>query len=104
MHQRIAQAVDLGGKRAAQAGCCTAGGGFGTGVDQVGHGFGLRQIHLAVQKRPFAEFAWSCHAQARENFAIRPKRARDLQSAGQQTLQNHRPAVRLEFQHVFAGK
>ena len=104
MHQRIAQAVDLGGKRAAQAGRSAAGGGFGAGVDQIGHGFGLRQIHLAVQKSPLAEFARPGHAQARQNFAIRPTRARDFQRAGQQPLQDHRPAVRLEFQHVFAGK
>ena len=30
--------------------------------------------------------------------------SRDFQATGQQALQNHRPAMSLEFQHVFTGK
>ena len=104
VHQGIAQAVDLGGKRPAQAGCGAAGGRFGAGVDQVGNGLGLRQIHLAVQKCALAEFAGPRHAQAREDFALPTERDRDFQGSGQQTLQNHRPTVGLQLQHVFASK
>ena len=60
--------------------------------DQVGDGLGLGQVEAIVEEGALAEFA-------------RPRRPR-AQRAGacDQLLQHHRAAVRLQFDHVFAGE
>ena len=50
-HDALAQALHLLRERAAQRAAGRARRGFGAGVDQVGHGLGLRQVELAVEKR-----------------------------------------------------
>jgi hypothetical protein len=70
-----------------------AGGGLGAGVDQIGDGFGLREVNLVVQKSAFGELTGGGYAQT--NFFT------SLQAARQQELQYHRPAVGLQFQHIF---
>ena len=65
---------------------------FGARLDEVGDGFGLGQVELVVEKGAFAEFT-------------RPGQARTLfQGAAQQQVEDHRAAMALEFQHVFAGE
>ncbi len=66
---------------------------LGAGVDQIGDRFGLRQIELVVEKRAFGELAGPGDAHVGQR-----------QHALEQQIEDHRPAVALQFQHVFAGK
>ena len=68
---------------------------FGRGLDQIGDRFRLRQIELVVQECPVREFARLRQSQVA--FLAR------FQTARQQHLQYYRPAVPLQFQHIFAG-
>jgi len=43
---------------------------FAHGIDQVGDGLGLRQIHTAVQKRPLRKFAGFGKPQPAVGFAL----------------------------------
>ncbi len=105
VHQRIAQPVDLVGEGTRQRTAGAARGGFGAGVDQVGDRLGLREVDLVVQERALGELAGPRQPQARQ---ARPARgtvrlAGGLQAAGQQQLQHHGAAVRLQLQHVLSG-
>ncbi|NYH17813.1 hypothetical protein GGD41_005041 [Paraburkholderia bryophila] len=70
-------------------------GGFGAGLDQIGDGFGLRQVELVVEESAAREFARLRETQA--------ERAAGLDAALQHELQHDRTAVALQFDHVFAG-
>ena len=61
------------------------------GVDEIGDGFGLRQIDLVVVERALGEFAGPRAACA------------ELEAAFDQRLDDHRPAVTLQLEHVLAG-
>ncbi|MNN51024.1 hypothetical protein D3C81_1656390 [compost metagenome] len=63
-------------------------------VDQVGHGFRLRQVQLVIEKSAAREFARLGQAQA----AVLAR----FEHARQQQLQHDGAAVALQFQHVFA--
>ena len=69
-----------------------AGGARGRRIDQIGDRFGLRQIHLAVEKGAAAEFAGFGQPGA------------EVEAAGEQHLHDDRAAVALQFEDVFAGK
>ena len=94
--QRVAQRVDLARELAGQGPAGAARRGLGARIDQVGDGFGLRQVDLVVEEGALGELARLGHAQAR--------RGARFQAARQQQLQHHRPAVGLQFEHVLAGK
>ena len=64
---------------------------FCRGVDQVRYGLGLRQVHFPVEISAFAKLAGRRHPRTQGETAF------------QQLLQHHRPAVPLKLQHVFAG-
>ena len=96
MDQRIAQRVDLLGECARKRTPRTARRRFGARVDQVCNRLGLRQIDLVVEERALGELARLGQAQLRQRRLCKLHAARDEQ------LQNHRPAVRLQLQHVFA--
>ena len=70
---------------------CRTGAGLRAGSDEVGDGFGLRQVQLAVEKGTFGEFAGSCQPRAK------------LADTTEQRIEQHRAAVSLQFQHVLAG-
>ena len=89
------QRIDFLGKHTAQRQAGRPGCRFGTGVDQVGHGFGLGQVQLVVQKGPLGEFSRRGQTQALGRTGF--------QATRQQQLQYHRAAVGLQLQHVFAG-
>ena len=97
LDQPLQQGLDARGEGACQRAAGATGGGGGAGVDQVGHGFGLRQVELAVQKGAFGEFAGPRQPQAGQQFFSR------LQAARQQQLQHDGAAMGLQLQHVFAG-
>jgi hypothetical protein len=65
------------------------------GIDQVGHGLGLGQVELAVEKGAQRELARLRQAQV--------ARRAEFEAARQQQLQHHRAAVGLQFEHVLAG-
>jgi hypothetical protein len=94
----VAQVRDALGKGPGERAGCTAGRGFGAGVDQVGDGFRLGQIQFVVQEGALSEFTRLGQAQTWQRAL-----ARRLETAGQQQLQHHRTAMRLQLQHVFAG-
>ena len=87
------QLVDLLRELARQRARGAARGGFGAGLDQVGHGLGLGKVDLVVEKGALGELARPRQPQARLR----------LQAARQQQLQQHRAAVGLQLEHVFAG-
>ena len=89
--QRLQQRVDLARKHAFHRLQRRAGASARARGDQVGDGFGLRQVELAVEKRPLGEFA-------------RPRQPRaQLARAAQQQIEQYRAAMPLQFQHMFAG-
>ncbi len=61
-------------------------------LNQVGNRLGLCEIELVVEICAAGKFARLCKTRAK------------LKAAGEQELQNHRAAVSLEFQHIFAGE
>ena len=63
-----------------------------TRADQIGHGFGLRDVHLAVQKGALAELARPRHP------------ATELERPLQQQIHHQRAAVPLQFQDVLTGE
>ena len=65
---------------------------LGSAVDQIGDGFGLGEIDFIVEKGAFAEFAGARQTRAQANHFA------------QQAIENHRPAMALQFEHVFAGE
>ena len=77
---------------------------FGVGINQIGHGFGLRQIELLVQIGALCEFTGLGHAQMRQ-----PRRVVGLEGLRQRQATRHHhvhddgAAVALQLQHVFAG-
>jgi hypothetical protein len=104
-HQRVAQLVhftrEVARQRAHRAAC----GRLRAGVDQVGNRLGLHQVDFVVQKRAFAKFARLRQPQpGQAGLAVGALGLRHFQAARQQQLQHHRPAVRLQFEHVFAGE
>ena len=70
------------------------GGRFRGRVDQVGYGFGLRQIQLVIQKGAARELTRLGQAQA----VVLAR----FEHARQQQLQHDGAAMALQFQHVFA--
>ena len=74
--------------------CERAHGGFGGRLgrcaDQIGDGFGLRQVHFVVEKSALGEFARLRKA----NVGNR------IQTTAQQQLHHHGTAVSLQFQHM----
>ena len=94
-HQTLAQALHLLREHARQRAPGRARCRFGAGVDQVGHGLGLGQVELAVEEGALGEFARLGQPQA--------QRLPGLQAARQQQLQQHRAAMGLQLEHVFAG-
>ncbi|MPM33493.1 hypothetical protein SDC9_80069 [bioreactor metagenome] len=97
MDQRVAQRVDLFGERARQRTPRTARSRLGARIDQIGNRLGLGQIDLVVEKRPLRELPRLRQPQ------LRRRRARQLHAARYQQLQHHRPAMRLQLQHILAG-
>jgi hypothetical protein len=95
---------DLFGEIARQRPAGAACRSFGAGVDQVGNRFGLGQVDLVVQKSALRKLAGLRHAQAGQTRPAcgRVHFGRCLQTPRHQQLQNHRPAMRLQLQHVFA--
>jgi hypothetical protein len=71
-------------RRTGSAGRCS--------IDQVGNRLGLGKVHLAVEEGTSAEFARFGQPGA------------EIQAAGEQQLHDHRAAVALQFEDVFAGK
>ncbi len=65
------------------------------GIDEVGHGLGLGQVELVVEKGAAREFPGLCNAHA--------DAAPRLEAARQQQLQDDRTAVPLQFEDVLAG-
>ena len=103
MHQGVAQGVNFARKLAGQGPAGAAGGGFRAGINQVSHRLGLGQIHLVVQESALGEFAGARNANARQPRRTRGRIACQTRfnAARQQQLQHHRPAMGLQFQHVF---
>ena len=66
----VAQRVYFLRKLARQAAGRTTGGRFGAGVNQIGHGLGLRQIHFVVQKCALGELTGSGDAQTRKSWLL----------------------------------
>ena len=64
---------------------------FGSGIDQVGDGFGLRQIELAIKVGALRELA-----------RLRASRA-ELEQPADQGLDQHRAAVPVQLEYVLAG-
>ena len=95
LDQAIAQRVDLARKRSGQRAARRARGSFGAGFDQVAHGLGLGQVDLVVQERTLGELTGFGQPQA--------DLAAGVEATRQQELQHHRAAVRLQFEHRFAG-
>ncbi|MNV60864.1 hypothetical protein D3C71_1533450 [compost metagenome] len=85
--------VDAGGKSPLQRVHGRACRLLGTGVDQVGNRFGLRQIQLVIKEGTLGKFAGTGDTHAGQR-----------QYAFEQQIEDNRPAVALQFQHVFAGK
>ena len=100
MDQSIAQAMHFLGKSAREGSRRAPRGRFGAGVDQIRHGLGLRQIHLVIQKSPLGELAGLRNAHAFEHLYF----FGGLDHPRDQQLQHHRPAMRLQLDHVFAGE
>ena len=90
--QRLADAVDARGEHALQRAPRGACGACIGGRDEIGDGFGLGEIELAVEESAFGELPRPCHP--------RTERA----GARHQLLQHDRTAVRLQFHHVFPGE
>ncbi len=89
--QRVLQRIHLAREHAfhrTQRGACT---GLRTRGDEIGHGFGLGEIELAVEEGALGEFAWA--RQARPECAY----------PSQQGIEQDRTAMALQFQHVLAG-
>ncbi len=61
-------------------------------VDQVGNRLGLGEIELVVEEGAFGEFAGPRQTRA------------EFDDARQQHVHDHRTAVTVQFQHVFAGE
>ncbi len=95
LHDALAQGLHLLRERAAERAAGRARRRFGAGVDQVGHRLGLGQVELAVEERALGELAGLGEAQAH--------RRAGLHAARQQHLQQHRPAMGLQLEHVLAG-
>ena len=65
LHEPAAQRTERRGVAAPHLGRGQRMGGAGGGGDQIGHRFGLREIHLSGEERPCGEFARPGHAGAR---------------------------------------
>ena len=90
--QLVGDRVDAARELAIERAACGARGARVGGGDQVGDGFGLGEVELAVEEGAFAEFA---------RARARARRARSTRATS--SLQHDRAAVRLQFDHVFAG-
>ena len=90
--QAFDDAVDFLREAAGEGAHGRAGGGGGGGFDEVGDAFGLGQVELAVEEGAAGELTGLGHAGA------------ELEAAGQQHLHDHRAAVALQFDDVFAGE
>ena len=77
--------------------------GLGAGVDQVGHGLGLRQVELAVEERARRELAGLGRSQRAQVFASGGSRGSGFEAAHHQKLQHHGATVRVQLEHVLAG-
>ena len=103
--QRLQQGLHLAREGTRQRLRGTAHGRFGAGVDEVGNGFGLGQVDLAAQKSALGKLTGRGQAQRwQHRLAVGTDVLRRLQATRQQQLQQHRPAMRLQLQHVFTGK
>ena len=67
-------------------------GSAGRGVDQIGNGFGLCQIKLAVEKGASGELTRFGETRAK------------VKATREQHLQNNRSAMSLQLKDIFAGK
>ncbi len=101
----LGQCIDLARERATERAGGRARRGLGAGIDQVGDGFGLRQVEFAVEERALRELAWLRQAQMRQSRALRGgfDFGAGLETARQQQLQYHRSAMGLQLEDVFAG-
>jgi len=79
---------------------------FGTGVDQVGDGFRLRQINLVVQKCALGKLTGGSQTQTRKQRLVvgSIRLLCNLQASCEQKLQHHRATMRLQLQHIFPGE
>ena len=91
--------------RARISGRCRARRCLGARVDQVGDGFGLREVELVVEESALGELARRGDAQSGQALLARRivTLARGLEAARDQQLQHDRATVRLELEDVFAG-
>ena len=87
VHQRLDTVREHAVERAPRGAC----GLDVAGGDQVGDGFGLGKVELAVEEGALAELA-----------RLRLPRA-ELDATRHQLAQQHRAAMRLQFDHVLAG-
>ena len=90
--QLLGQVMHTQRKRTLQRAQCVTCSLCRAGLDQVGNRFSLCEVEFVVQERTFTEFSRPCQA------------ATQLQAALQQHIQNHGPAVALQFQDVLAGE
>ena len=94
MNERISQAVNLLGERTRKRTPRAARRSLGARINQIGNRLGLRQIDLVVKKRPLGELPRLSQSQPWQG------RLRQLKTPRHQQLQHHRPAVRLQLQHI----
>jgi len=89
--QVVVKGTDPASKGIVELGGGEAGGTFGPGMDQIRYGFGLSEVHFAVQKGPFSEFTGLGLAGAGG------QKGRENAEGGLGT------AVALDFDGIFAG-
>ncbi len=90
-HDALDQRVHALRELAVEAALRGARRGGGTAGDEIGDGLGLGEVELAVEEGAFGEFAGARMARA------------ELDGPCQQQSQHDGAAVRLQFEHVFAG-
>jgi len=90
--QALEQGIDALRELALQAARGGAGLGFGSGGDEVGDGFGLREVDAPMAEGALAELAGPGAAGAERH------------AAGEQQVEHDRAAVGVQFDHVFAGE
>ena len=93
--QLLGQHADLLGEDTLQGPGGRAGGLLGTRLDQVGHRFGLRQVHLVVEEGALGELAGPREPQAGVGTGF--------EHALQQHLHHDGAAVALQLEHGLAG-
>ena len=85
------QPVNARGEFSLHGAQCRARSGRGAGIDQIGDGLGLRDVHLAVQECAFGEFA-----------GPRPQAA-EFQQALEHEIEDERAAMALQLEDGLTG-